>query len=158
MSAIVWDDSALKKEVRAKAEKRLVQAAETVASVCKRSMGSGKEGYRAYSKTQKKIDHYSSEPGQPPHVDTGRLRSSITWAISEGAQQGNAVKHPAEEGDQVGEPDKKVNEIIAVVGTNVDYAKALEFGFAPRNLAARPYLRPALEKAVGKIRWLFQHE
>jgi phage gpG-like protein len=158
MSAIVWDDSALKKEVRDKSEKKLIQAAETVASICKRSMGSGKEGYRAYSKTQKKIDHYSSEPGQPPHVDTGRLRSSITWAISEGAQQGNAVKSPAKEGDQVSEPDKRMGEIIAVVGTNVDYAKALEFGFAPRNLAARPYLRPALEKTVAKIRWLFDHE
>lgn len=157
---VKWDDKKLKAEVRNITEDKLIQAAATVATICKRSMGSGRSGYRAYSKTKKKIPHYSSEPGQPPHVDTGRLRASITWALSEGTSSkiGNRAVSPAQEGDQVEAPDKKQNEIIAVVGTNVKYARALEFGFAPRGLEARPYLRPALEKAIAKIKWLFAHE
>lgn len=155
MTAIKWDDAALKQDVRDKAIKRLSRAAEEVRGICIRSMGSGSSGHREYKRTQKKKSHWSSLPGQPPHVDTGRLRSSITWAISEGVKQGNDVKGKAQEGDQVEQPGKENDQIIAVVGTNVKYAKALEFGYSPRGLAARPYLRPALEKAIAKIKWLF---
>lgn len=157
---INWDDLKFKAKVRNLCEDKLIQAAETVATICKRSMGSGKTGHRPYPKTAKKIPHYSSLPGEPPHVDTGRLRASITWALSEGtsSKRGDHVASPAHDGDQVEAPDKRTNEIIAVVGTNVEYARALEFGFAPRKLAARPFLRPALEKAVGKIKWLFSNE
>ena len=162
MSQMKWDDTKLKAEVREATELRLVQAAETVATICKRSMGSGISGHRPYKKTKKEILHWSSKPGEPPHVDTGRLRASITWAISEGAQQGMTLvnpstdpDNPSKETDAVQKPEKKETEIIAVVGTNVKYARALEFGFEPRNLAARPYLRPALEKAIEKIKWLF---
>lgn len=164
---INWDDVKFKAKVRNITEDKLIQAAATVATICKRSMGSGRTGHRAYPKTAKKIDHYSSLPGEPPHVDTGRLRASITWAISEGTsgKQGTTLINPSTdpdnpslESDPVQKPDKKVNEIIAVVGTNVEYARALEFGFKPRKLAARPFLRPALEKATAKIKWLFMHE
>jgi len=159
---IEWDDSKLKAEVRDATMKRLIMAGEIVARICKRSMGSGISGYKSYPKTKKKILHWSSKPGEPPHVDTGRLRASITWAISEGAQQGTMLvnpstdpDNPSKESDAVDKPPKQKNIVTVIVGTNVEYAKALEFGFAPRNLAARPYLRPALEKAIEKIKWLF---
>ena len=55
-------------------------------------------------------------------VDTGRLRSSITWTLGR---------------DSLG--------LLAVVGTNVTYAMHVEFGTI--NMAAQPYLRPALAAA-----------
>ena len=165
MSQVKWDDSKLKAEVREFTMQRLAQAAETVVTICKRSMGSGQSGHRPYKKTKKEILHWSSVPPEPPHVDTGRLRASITWAISEGSHQGTALinpstdpDNPSQESDAVQKPAKNANAVIAIVGTNVKYARALEFGFEPRKLAARPYLRPALEQAIAKIKWLFYRE
>jgi HK97 gp10 family phage protein len=155
MSAkIKWDDAALKKHVRKVATDRLIRAAETVRTIAIKSMGSGSSGHRKYYRTAAKKEHWSANPGQAPHVDTGRLRASITWAISEGAQQGDALRTKAQSGDQVGRPDREAKRIIAVIGTNVKYARSLEFG--TRHMKARPFLRPALEKARAKIKWLYE--
>lgn len=66
--------------------------------------------------------HTASAPGDPPAVDTGRLRQSIVAL--------------------------KVERYRWRVGTNVDYALALEFG--TRHIAARPFLRPAAEKVRSR--------
>jgi len=153
-----WDDKALKTEVREKARRKLIRAAETVRGETVRSFGSGSSGYKMRPKTKKKIEHWSSVPPAPPHVDTGRLRASITWAISEGQQQGNQARGAAHEGDQVDTPDREASHVIAIVGTNVEYARAHEFGFEPLGLRPRPFLRPALKRATAKIRYLFAHE
>jgi hypothetical protein len=58
-------------------------------------------------------------------VDTGNLRSSITWQLEGGG---------IEEG------------ISAIVGTNVEYAGYVEEG--TRYMAARPYLKPSLRYAA----------
>lgn len=63
-----------------------------------------------------------SSPGEFPAVDTGRLRASITHRVEFDA-----------------------GESAAFVGTNIEYAKALEFGEASRHLAPRPFMRPSLE-------------
>jgi HK97 gp10 family phage protein len=55
-------------------------------------------------------------------VDTGRLRASINWRM---------------ETDSRG--------LLAVIGTNVEYAPYQEFG--TRHMPAHPYLRPALGAA-----------
>lgn len=52
-------------------------------------------------------------------VDTGRLRSSITWELGQDIQG-----------------------LLAVIGTNVTYAPFVELG--TRKASAQPYLRPAL--------------
>lgn len=57
-------------------------------------------------------------------VDTGRLRSSITYEIG---QEGTVI--------------------VGRVGTNVHYAPYLELG--TRRMRARPFLRPALAAAGG---------
>ena len=57
-------------------------------------------------------------------VDTGRLRSSITFELG-----------------------KDGGDIVARVGTNVHYAPYLEFG--TRRMTARPFLRPALDSLRG---------
>jgi len=76
--------------------------------------------------------HIASAPGQPPAVDTGRLRASITHEVC-----------------------KESNQIIGLVGTNVEYAPHLEFG--TNKMAARPFLRPALFNNIPEIKrqlWL----
>jgi HK97 gp10 family phage protein len=65
-------------------------------------------------------NHRASAPGQPPAVDTGRLRSSYAFQV------GRDGRGP-----------------YVDVGTNVEYAKYLEFGTSL--MAARPHLRPAIE-------------
>lgn len=56
-------------------------------------------------------------------VDTGRLRSSITWTLAS---------------DHKG--------LLAIIGTNVVYAPHVEFGTS--RMRAQPFLRPAL--AAGR--------
>ena len=58
-------------------------------------------------------------------VDTGRLRSSITWELGR---------------DEQG--------LVARIGSNVEYAAYQEFG--TRTVPASPYLRPALDAVVRR--------
>lgn len=62
--------------------------------------------------------HQASAPGEPPAIDTGNLVNSV---FSEKSGPGQAV-----------------------VGASAEYAEYLEFGTS--KMAARPFLRPALEK------------
>jgi len=71
-----------------------------------------------------KVTHRASAPGQPPAVDTGRLRSSITYELGTSGRV-----------------------LVARVGTNVNYARHLELGTS--RMRPRPFLRPALAKAKG---------
>jgi phage gpG-like protein len=66
--------------------------------------------------------HASGRPG--PNVQTGRLRSSITWALGR---------------DEAG--------LFADIGSNVEYAAYVENG--TDRAPAYPYLKPALPAAGG---------
>lgn len=72
------------------------------------------------------VTHVASAPGQPPAVDTGRLRSSYTYAVGSEAGQ----------------------DFVAI-GTSVDYAPPLEMG--TRRMAPRPHLRPMALSLQGVI-------
>lgn len=72
------------------------------------------------------LPHRPSSPGEPPHVDTGRLRSSITTAQTIGTVI-----------------------IIVRVGTNVRYGLYLELG--TRHIQSRPWLRPAFMRIAGQL-------
>jgi hypothetical protein len=63
-----------------------------------------------------------SAPGEPPHLQTGRLRASVAHAV---------------EG------------LVGRVGTNLDYGRWLELG--TRLCAARPWLRRALVECMPQI-------
>ena len=64
-----------------------------------------------------------SSPGDPPGLDTGFLRNSVTV--------------------------DSVTPTEAVIGPHADYAEHLEFGTS--RMAARPFLRPALDEHEGEI-------
>ena len=83
------------------------------------------------AKMTKSTGRKPSAPGEPPAVQTGRLRNNI-------------VHQPA-----------TAANLIARVGTNVPYGKHLEFGTS-RGLAPRPWLGPVrLEYSTGKAQNVF---
>ena len=91
----------------------------TLKAGTKRSMIDTFSGERA-----KKTGSFRSKEGEPPRVQTGRLRRSISHEL-----------HPALP--------------IARVGTNVKYGKWLELGTA--TMAPRPFMRPGLHIAEPMI-------
>jgi hypothetical protein len=73
-----------------------------------------------------------SLPGDPPFVQTGMLRRSITWAA----------------------PSKLVRLVgssLKPQGNSGSYALCLEYGAPKINLKARPYLRPALARCKAAL-------
>lgn len=73
--------------------------------------------------------------GQVLKVRTGRLRSSINTRVKRIGPTG----------------------MLGVVGTNVVYARAHEFGYPPRNLPARPYLRPTFREQAQRVKNVFKN-
>lgn len=62
-------------------------------------------------------------------VDTGHLRRSISHKTKTDEQQSTAT-----------------------IGTNVEYAAAVEYGVVSKNIPAQPYLRPAIDENLGDIK------
>lgn len=73
--------------------------------------------------------HQASAPDESPAPDTGHLKQSIVYEIRR----------------------KEDGKIVGYIGSNLPYARALEFGYAPHKLEPRPYLRPALIKELQAI-------
>ena len=103
--------------------------------------------------------HRASAPGQPPAVDTGRLRQS--WAIGtigkgkliDASQKFGRGKVQSEQGLAVIGFQSTPRSISFVYGSNLKYARALEYG-SRRNLLPRPYVRPSIrgvEPQASKI-------
>ncbi len=67
----------------------------------------------------------ASRPGEPPRLDSGRLRDSIFARVS-------------------------ADGLSAEVGTDLDYGAQLEFG--TQRMAARPWLHPAFEASKDRIK------
>ena len=70
------------------------------------------------------VAHRASQPGEPPAVDTGFLRNSIVV-------------------------DEPVTPELATISAGAEYAEYLEFGTT--KMAARPYMRPAIDQNEGEI-------
>jgi len=93
--------------------------------------------------------HRASAPGQPPAVDTGRLRQS--WAIAGNADQMFRNRAPlgakaTSSGQQMAVLafDIRPESLRFTYGSNLKYARALEFGMRSRGLSPRPYVRPMI--------------
>lgn len=84
---------------------------------------SGAKGRFLSQKAKLIYGAYPSKPGEPPHKQTGRLLASAAWEIS---------------------------GLVARVGSNVPYARILEFG--GRFVAPRPSLRVADKLCRDRVR------
>lgn len=82
-----------------------------------------------------------STPGGGPAVRTGRLRASITWRFAGAGGFLAAIASGVSTALGGGET------LVAEIGSNVEYALYVEMGTS--RMAARPFLRPALEAAKG---------
>lgn len=75
-----------------------------------------------YLKVKLRYGANPSAPGEPPHLQTGRLRGSVAH---------------------------EVRDLVGRVGTNVEYGRWLELG--TRLCKARPWLRRALTECLPQI-------
>ena len=106
-----------------------------------------REGSKARSsvrRTKSGKRHYRSLPGEPPTVDTGNLRASISTFIE---------TTPLSVTGKVG-PDVEFLAGKTESGTDVEYGFYLEVGTA--NMKPRPYLRPALARTKDKVSKIFK--
>lgn len=113
--ALVKKFKGKREQIEPNMRKALTSCALIVEREAKESMRPG-DGI-AYKR--RSVIHIASSPGNPPAVDTGRLRASITHRLE--WEAGGAA---------------------AYVGTSVEYARHLEFGTS--KMEPRPFLRPAV--------------
>ena len=100
------------------------RTAQNIRNTAVRSILKQSPGGVTYEKYNPRRTHVASAPGQPPNTDTGRLAGRIRTVES-------------------GTP-------TAYVDALADYAAHLEFG--TRNMAARPFMTPAVEEEREKFR------
>jgi phage gpG-like protein len=91
----------------------------------KRSIAEHQSSLRTETRYNPKREQEVSEPGHAPNSDLGKLAQSV-------------------------EVDFDPEKVIATTGTNLLYGKSLELGTA--KMAARPWLFPAFQRNVQKIR------
>ncbi|MBL4838431.1 MAG: hypothetical protein JKY34_12725 [Kordiimonadaceae bacterium] len=82
----------------------------------KKSIQTNSGGGETYEKYEPRRQHTASAPGDAPNSDTGDLASSIFLKVDRA-------------------------NLSATIGSRLEQAPALEFG--TKNMAARPFLRPA---------------
>ena len=111
-----YDPSRVLNAVDATMAERMVRATAIVETDVKRSMVGGGD------------PHVPSQPGEPPHVDTGDYRRRIHSEVT-----------------------IRRRRVVGRVISGSVQAMALEFGYAPHNLKPRPHLRPALARQRERI-------
>lgn len=104
-------------------------SAQDVRNECVKSIQGGSRTGKVYVK--RGVQHQASAPGEAPKTDTGRLVSSLGFRMT-----------------------GKLTALAGSDGIVAEYAKSLEFG--TRNMAARPFLVPAVEKLRSKMNERFR--
>jgi len=92
-----------------------------------------------------KIKRTRSAPGEPPAAQTGRLRAS--WTIVPYSRLG--IKE--QDNGFVSMVDQGGKSILYTVGSNMPYARALEYGSPRTRLAPRPYVRPVVLAVSNEV-------
>jgi len=150
MAKIVWKREVLEKIIEEQNQALLkvgFQLEREIKQIFKKGTGN------IYLKGKNRdIIHQASAPGEPPAVDIGRLRASIStnWTGS-GIGRGR-VDSQANPEEGVGDPggSKRMGgQFKVVVGTNVRYAPWLEFGTT--RMEKRPFMRPSLDRIKNKV-------
>jgi HK97 gp10 family phage protein len=128
----------LKKNPALNIKTAMVRSTNVVRDTVVTSIASGGAG-RTYEKYNPRRTHTASAKGQPPATDTGVLVSGISTSVG---VESNAV----------------VGKIMAYAPTNQgdNYALFLEFG--TKDMDARPFMQPALDRNAKKIRQIFVEE
>lgn len=103
------------------------RAANLVRNTAVTSINQGAKSGVVYEKYNPRRTHRASAPGEPPATDTGYLVSNIFTNID-------------------------TDGLGASVESRAEYSSYLEFG--TENMAARPFLQPALEENKPQIRRL----
>lgn len=99
--------------------------------------------------------HATAEITAQGAVDTGRLRASITFAVS-----GDPARRNTYIDDQMtgySEPVEGAGESTdhtLYLGTNVKYAPYVELGTS--KMPARPFIRPAVENHLSEYQQIFE--
>lgn len=122
--------------LRGRAELAVDRGARHLVNAVKRTL-TGRRTGRRYRVSRTGRMHQASAPGEPPAVLYGRLRNSITQTAPQ--WDGNAVS--------------------VEVGTNVVYARRLEFGGMDARgvmIAKRPYMEPTVLREEAAIEALMQ--
>ena len=91
-------------------------------------------GMTAEGHAKRKITDY-------PAVDTGRLRNSITYAISGEKPQNSTYKDDSGNTYEYSGTAPDDNDPSVYIGTNVKYGAYVEIGTS--RMGARPFLKPA---------------
>ena len=139
MSAIVWYAKQVMDKVEAQVQQNMDKAAILLQGEIVKSFGSPPavpEGWKPgrSKKSAEKVwrGKQHSAPGEPPYVQTGMLRRSITWAAPTKLIRlvGSMLRPQGESGSH-------------------SYAWYLEYGTT--KMAARPYLLPALRRLRGQL-------
>jgi phage gpG-like protein len=89
--------------------------------------------------------HVASAPGNPPAANRGELRAS--WTVVANANIGSTKT----ENEGFASLNRTGSALVLTVGSNKKYAAALEFGSTRARIAARPYIRPVIEKLQGDV-------
>jgi len=127
--AVVWHGEKVMAQIHARAEAKMDASAEMLVKRVKDSFREPKSGREAPA-GKKRIRGFitrRSAPGEPPAVQYGHLLRSIVW--------------------------ENIGQLARRVGTNIEYGLGLELG--KRNMAARPFLRPAFDQCKERIRALW---
>lgn len=121
-----YDSKAIARMVKQASGKQLMQAGAIVERAAKESMRAGgrEEGPRGGKR------RIPSDPGKPPHVQTGTLRGSVTHAMTE---TGSVIVGPT-----------RIAWYAAI------HEKGGEFG--GRDFPARPFMVPALVSSTAQIK------
>jgi HK97 gp10 family phage protein len=104
--------------------------------------------------------HATAEITAVEAIDTGRLKNSITFAVS--GDPAREYRYTDDDGkgytDRIeGAGDEK--DFTLYLGTNVEYATFVESGTGgDRNKGARPFIRPAVENWISEYQQVFQQE
>jgi len=99
--------------------------------------------YKTGRKGMRYATHQASAPGEPPAVDTGRLRASITH---------NVTGRP---GRNLPDPGGSKTSVKGYAGTNLESGPHLEFGTS--RMKARPWLYPTIVEEATAVAKLIQN-
>lgn len=139
---LAWNDDVIRKIAEVPCRTKLEVVGIAMTNDIKQSFRETKSGKAYVRKTRV---HQASAPGETPAIDTGRLMSSISYDVTNGRSGGGSSKDPRVEARPFQWPLMEL-----AVGTKTDYAPELELG--SKRIAARPFLRPALDRAQGVLK------